>query len=626
MNTRIASLIGCALLVLVAAVVFVFPAADPTQAQVTSGLTGYWRFDEGSGTTAADDVGGATGSLMNGATWTSSGKVGSALVLDGVNDYVDAGDIAAAENTTAMTFSAWVYQTSASANRAIAAKWNFQTQGSWAFQTDNTVTSKLKVFLPATLTDGGGNAQAYTNSGAWTSGAWHHAAFVFDGTKTGNASRLKIYIDGVEQTLTFGGTVPSRILNSTAPLRFGMFGGTLTRYWNGRLDDVRIYNRALSASEIDALYNASTPVVDESPSPSEGSVTFTLEGTPLTGWAFSSTTGWISMNSNDSRTGTGGSGTSGVFYGVGISTTTQGSHIIGTFNGYGWSSNVGWVSFQPYDVVGCQDETPMSANLSTGVVTGWIRVLAGKAQDDGWDGCIKLSGTNFESDRSYNGLRGVTYHVSADGTTGSFKGYAWGGSAVQGWTSFINPFDPSLEATCEGGCGGGGGDLTPSLTLQVSSDGGANYSSSVTIPSGTNVLVRWVPENVASCEAQSGNWPGGLGDRDPFTGVESMAYTNSTTLTMTCLDSDSNPVSSDASISVAGIPGGSSINCVQPLHALMCNPAQSATAPSGSSPTILYPNQALCGAPFDPPYCEFYCETGYIQRGGICTKSSATEE
>src|SRR3989338_5343069 len=63
---------------------------SPAQAQ-TSGLVGYWTFDEGAGTTANDSSGNNnTGTLTNGPTWTT-GKIGQALNFDGVNDYVDLG-------------------------------------------------------------------------------------------------------------------------------------------------------------------------------------------------------------------------------------------------------------------------------------------------------------------------------------------------------------------------------------------------------------------------------------------------------------------------------------------------------------------------------------------------------
>ena len=79
---------------------------------------------------------------------------------------------------------------------------------------------------------------------------WYHVAFVYDGDGATNPDRLKIYVDGEEKTLSFMGTIPSLLQNSSASVKIGKFGGTLDRYFNGTIDDVRIYNRALSEAEI----------------------------------------------------------------------------------------------------------------------------------------------------------------------------------------------------------------------------------------------------------------------------------------------------------------------------------------------------------------------------------------
>src|SRR3990167_283101 len=74
----------------------------------TSGLVGYWNFDEGSGATVADSSGnGNTGTLTNGPTWTT-GKIGQALSFDGSNDYVDAGTGSSLNLASSLTVSAWI--------------------------------------------------------------------------------------------------------------------------------------------------------------------------------------------------------------------------------------------------------------------------------------------------------------------------------------------------------------------------------------------------------------------------------------------------------------------------------------------------------------------------------------
>ncbi|HKZ78764.1 MAG TPA: LamG-like jellyroll fold domain-containing protein, partial [Pyrinomonadaceae bacterium] len=86
--------------------------SDPT----ATGLRGYWKFDENTGTTAADASGsGNTGTLTSGAGW-STGQSGAAVNLDGVNDYVQVGAQSSLVLTTAASISAWIYPTGPGSN------------------------------------------------------------------------------------------------------------------------------------------------------------------------------------------------------------------------------------------------------------------------------------------------------------------------------------------------------------------------------------------------------------------------------------------------------------------------------------------------------------------------------
>ena len=102
------------------------------------GLQAGYAFDEGTGTTSADKSGhGLVGTLTNGATWTTAGKYGNALSLDGVNDFVDLGNPAALQMTGSMTISAWIYATSFPADdAAVVSK---RASGELGFQLDTTV-------------------------------------------------------------------------------------------------------------------------------------------------------------------------------------------------------------------------------------------------------------------------------------------------------------------------------------------------------------------------------------------------------------------------------------------------------------------------------------------------------
>ena len=158
----------------------------------------------------------------------------------------------------------------------------------------------------------------------------------------------------------------------------------------------------------------------------------------LSGWAWSSSIGWVSLSSTNPELA--GVTPPGSAYGVDMNLQNVNSmypptNLIGTLSGYGWSPNIGWVSFDPADITSTNCPAGSSCtptiNLTTGAVSGWARAVGGSGTM-GWDGWIELAGTNHVT----NGVattRGVTF----SSTTGAFSGYAWGSTNV-GWLSFAN--------------------------------------------------------------------------------------------------------------------------------------------------------------------------------------------
>jgi len=214
-------------------------------------LVGHWKFDEGSGTIAADSSGnGNDGTLKNGPVWIRNGKIGGALSFDGVNDFVDLGPmniIAGGSGNDGLTISIWFNADSMSGcgprliSKAITS--TSQSAHWWMVSfCNNLLRFRLK-------TDGS-TATFIANSGTLQTSVWTHAAVTYDG-KT-----VKIYKDGLE----VGSAGKSGTISTSDSVQANIGRNPEgSNHYNGSLDEVRIYNRALSHSEIQDLFNIDAP-------------------------------------------------------------------------------------------------------------------------------------------------------------------------------------------------------------------------------------------------------------------------------------------------------------------------------------------------------------------------------
>jgi glucose/arabinose dehydrogenase/PKD repeat protein len=199
------------------------------------GLVAAWNFNEGTGTTAADSSGnGNTATLTNGPTWTAAGKNGGAVQFDGSNDLLRVNDSNSLDLTNGATFEAWVYPTSASA----AWRTILQKEADAYLLTASSGSSGSPPAVGGTFN--GACCTVVTGASALPANTWTHVAGTYDG------AQLRLYVNGnlVDSTPRTG-----NIQVNANPLWMGgnqLYG----EHFPGRLDDVRIYNRALTPSEI----------------------------------------------------------------------------------------------------------------------------------------------------------------------------------------------------------------------------------------------------------------------------------------------------------------------------------------------------------------------------------------
>lgn len=208
-----------------------------TTPTLTSRLSAYWNFDETSGTTFADASGnGKSGSLVNGTLVNQAGKVGTAFKFDGSNDRASVTDIDIANSS--FTFSIWIANTG--------------TGNGGIFYHGTSGANKQLHIMRGNLYGGKAYFGFFGNdltasSVISSSGTWEHWVFVY---KLGVGK--KIYKNGVLDA-TGGGAAYQAPAGS---LTIGsVFGG---QYFKGTMDEVGLWNRALTADEVTQLYNDGT--------------------------------------------------------------------------------------------------------------------------------------------------------------------------------------------------------------------------------------------------------------------------------------------------------------------------------------------------------------------------------
>lgn len=206
-----------------------------------TGLEGiaYWPFDEGSGTIAHDSVNNHDGTLIDipgePPEWTT-GQIGSALAFDGKHDFVAVGD-SVVDTSTAFSVAAWVQPDELNTTMTV-----FSQEGG------TQSTFELQYSLEdQQFTFGFPGAKA-TETTTVTPDNWYQLT----GVVTGCDGHAKLYVDGaagdsvgVQPPATEGQSVIGR----------GKENGNVAHFWSGKIDEVHVYDRALTRSEVMALYS-----------------------------------------------------------------------------------------------------------------------------------------------------------------------------------------------------------------------------------------------------------------------------------------------------------------------------------------------------------------------------------
>jgi len=238
-------------------------------------LEGYWELDENSGLVAGDSSGNSRNAAISGASWIA-GKVGTALSFDG-NDEVIATGYKGVSGSTARTIAAWIKTSTTGA----ITYWGRDLSGqksSFRVQDNNGIAGSIRLEI---------NDGRICGSTDLRDNQWHHVCAVLpDGSS--DISQVLLYVDG--QLEAYSHIYPNPI-NTASFDDFKIGNDGLNRYFNGIIDEVRLYSRALSIEEINDLPGFSNAIAN----PNELKTEYRIDGGP---WTLSETNGSLTGDFN----------------------------------------------------------------------------------------------------------------------------------------------------------------------------------------------------------------------------------------------------------------------------------------------------------------------------------------
>jgi tetratricopeptide (TPR) repeat protein len=208
-----------------------------------AGLVAWWKLDESDGRTAADSSGnGHQATVQGNPDWQpSGGRLGGAIALGGDGDFLDVGDTTAFACTGGVTLAAWIQA------RQFDRPWQaILTKGDNTYRIQrNNETNALEFACTGPTIPGGNEYGSLFGSQTISLNDWHHVAGAYDGKK------MYLYVDGV---LDASQEAWGAINTNDIRVQIGANTTMGDRFWNGLIDDVRVYNYGLTEEQVRQLY------------------------------------------------------------------------------------------------------------------------------------------------------------------------------------------------------------------------------------------------------------------------------------------------------------------------------------------------------------------------------------
>ncbi len=230
-------------------------ASDSGNYASSANLVGWWRFEENTGTSIADSsTNSNTATLTNGPTFSTDVPFPSvyALDFDGTDDYVEVSDhddlsFGNSSTDSAFTMAGWVKLDSTSLQRFITK--STSSTAEYIFGTGSGSNLLLALYDDTTSV-----VRYRLSSATLSTGTWTHVAVTHSG------GTIKLFINGSEDSGTSSDIGSYTAMhNSTGTVRLGAYQNG-SQYTNGKLDELAIWDEALTSAEITAMYNSGSPL------------------------------------------------------------------------------------------------------------------------------------------------------------------------------------------------------------------------------------------------------------------------------------------------------------------------------------------------------------------------------
>jgi len=215
------------------------------------GLVGYWKFDQGGGTVANDTSGKKfDGTLTNGPIWVS-GKYGNAVKFDGINDYIKLPDnMNMLQNVKGTTIDLWVNANSTASSVGLVQISKGSVAATGTSRAGMEIISGTGLIVIARSSDSETSKTLGTSN--FLANTWSHAVGVIDYAR----NTLTIYVNGtkiISSSVSFSQPMTANTVSRNSA--FGAADDASDSFFNGTMDEIKIYNRALTDQEVSDSFN-----------------------------------------------------------------------------------------------------------------------------------------------------------------------------------------------------------------------------------------------------------------------------------------------------------------------------------------------------------------------------------